>query len=300
MPKPSPRPPAPGKGQRSGEQFDMNSASLAGVVQKLWGRGGDVFARLRVSRRGQLVETDDIQSSLINLRFANGMVGESDLSLQPGDVVHVTGYLSHTEFDETIRRFLEAADKPDFLEIVPKEDLAAWQAISFKRVNTMFNVNTLELLESAKPESGLLDRVILEGVIARQWTHVEDTYLRLAVYDSHTPTTKDKGNNGRPRRRPHYITILLPGGKTTGSREVQVHVKDRLRVTGELHDRGYRRSFHELLLATGSSSVMDLLQRLPNADDLHSISAQQESLHVVASAVIVYASAGSRHKEEQD
>ena len=299
MPKPSPCPPAPGKGQRSGEQFDMNSASLAGVVQKLWGRGGDVFARLRVSRRGQLVETDDIQSSLINLRFANGMVGESDLSLQPGDVVRVTGYLSHNEFDETIRKFLEAAVKPDFLESVPPEDLAAWQAIAFKRVNTMFNVETLGLLDSTKPEGNLINRVVLEGVLAQQWTHAEDVYLRLAVYNQHTPVTGEEGNFGRPRRRPHYITALLPGGKITGGREVQVHVKDRLRVTGELHDQGYRRSLHELLLATGNSSVTDLLQRLPNAGDLHSISAQQESLHVVASAVIVYASAGSRLKEQE-
>jgi hypothetical protein len=44
---------------------------------------------------------------------------------------------------------------------------------------------------------------------------------------------------------------------------------------------------------------MELLQRLPNAGDLHTISAQQESLHVVASAVIVYASAGSRQNEQE-
>jgi hypothetical protein len=50
-------------------------------------------------------------------------------------------------------------------------------------------------------------------------------------------------------------------------------VKDRLRIIGELHDRGYQRSLYELLLATGSSSVTDLLQRLPNADDLYTISA---------------------------
>ena len=73
-----------------------------------------------------------------------------------------------------------------------------------------------------------------------------------------------------------------------------------LRSAGKLHDRGYRRSLHEMLLATGSSSVTDLLQRLPNADDLHSISAQQESLHVVASAVIVYASAGSGTKKSKN
>ena len=278
----------------------MNSATLAGVVQKLWGHNGDVFARLRVSRRGQLVETEDAQSSLINLRFANGMVGEKDLSLQPGDVVRVTGYLSHSEFDETIRNFLEAARKPDFLENVPKEDLAAWQAITFKRVNTMFNVETLELLDSKKPEAGVINRVVLEGPVAKQWTHSEDVYLRMAVYDQHTRVTKEKGNYGRPRRLPHYLTIVLPGGKTTGGREVVANVKDRLRVTGELHDHGYRRTLHEMLLGTGSSAVTDLLQRLPNADELHTISAQQESLHVVASAVIVYASAGSRHKEEQE
>ena len=296
----SPRPPVPTRGRRPDEQFDMNSATLAGVVQKLWGHNGDVFARLRVSRRGQLVETEDAQSSLINLRFANGMVGNQDLSLQPGDVVRVTGYLSHTEFDETIRNFLEAARKPDFLENVPKEDLAAWQAVTFKRVNTMFNVETLELLDSQKPEAGMINRVVLEGPVSRQWTHSEDVYLRLAVYDQHTRVTKEIGNYGRPRRLPHYLTILLPGGKTTGGRQVVASLKDRLRVTGELHDRGYRRTLHEMLLATGSSSVTDLLQRLPNAGDLHTISAQQESLHIVASAVIVYASAGSRQKEEQE
>jgi hypothetical protein len=278
----------------------MNSATLAGVVQKLWGHNGDVFARLRVSRRGQLVELEDVQSSYINLRFANGMVGENDLSLQPGDMVRVAGYLSHSEFDETIRNFLEAARKPDFLENIPKEDLTAWQAIMFKRVNTMFNVETLELLDSKKPEAGVIDRVVLEGPVAKQWTHSEDVYLRMAVYDQHTRVTKEIGNYGRPRRLPHYLTILMPGGKTTGGREVVASLKDRLRVTGELHDRGYRRTLHEMLLATGSSAVMDLLQRLPNADELHAISAQQESLHVVASAVIVYASAGSRQKEEQE
>jgi hypothetical protein len=269
------------------------------VVQKLWGHNGDVFARLRVSRRGQLVETEDAQSSLINLRFANGMVGEKDLSLQPGDVVRVTGYLSHSEFDETIRNFLEAARKPNFLENVPKEDLAAWQGIAFKRVNTMFNVETLELLDSKKPVAGVINRVVLEGPVAKQWTHSEDVYLRMAVYDQHTRVTKEKGNYGRPRRLPHYLTIVLPGGKTTGGREVVANVKDRLRVTGELHDHGYRRSLHEMLLGTGSTAVTDLLQRLPNADELHTISAQQESLHVVAFAVIVYASAGSRKNEQE-
>ena len=124
----------------------------------------------------------------------------------------------------------------------------------------MFNVETLELLGSPKLDGGVIDRVVLEGVVARQWIHGEDVHLRLAVYDQHTPVTKEKGNFGRPRRRPHYLTILLPGGKTTGGRRVVVHLKDRLCTTGELHVWGYRRTLHEMLVATGSSAVTYLLQ----------------------------------------
>ena len=301
---------SPARPRHRDEQFDMNTACVTGTIQKIWGRNEDVFSRLRISLRGQAVETDDAQSCYVNLRFPGGTVPGQDLSLQPGDAVQVTGYLTHNEFDESIRKFLEAAGKPEFLDNAPPDDLPAWQAIVFKRVNTTFNVESLILLDDNQKAAGkapTINRVVLEGIAAREWTHThgennseegrEDRYLRLAVYDRHTRVTNEKGNFGRPRRKPHYITLLLSGGKVAG-REVVARLKDRLRVTGAVRDRGYRQTLHEALLRTGDSSVIELMQRLPNAQTLHEIAAQMESGHVEASAVIVYASTASRHKEQ--
>ena len=295
--------------QRRDEQFDMNTATVTGVIQKIWGRNEDVFARLRISLRGQAVETDDAQSCYINLRFSGGTVPDQDLSLQPGDAVQVTGYLVHNEFDESIRKFLEAAGKSEFLDTVPPDDLPAWQSITFKRTNTMFNVESLVLLDENQKAAGqapTINRAVFEGVIVREWTHTHgadqladgrtDRYLRLAVYDKHAPATKEKGNFGRPRRIPHYITVRLLDGKVAG-REVVVRQKERLRVTGAVRDRGYSQTLHDALLRTGDTSITELTQRLPNAQVLHEISAQMESGHVEASAVIIYASA---RRDNQD
>jgi len=285
--------------RHSNEQFDLNEASVAGVIQKLWGRASDVYARLRVSRSGRLVESEDAESSYVNLRFANGKVAGQDLSLGPGDIVRVSGYLTHTEYNETLRKFLEAAGKPGFLKDVPEQDRPAWQAITFKRVNTMFNVMALEFIENngkSTEQDATVNRTAIEGIVARQWKHSQDLYVRLAVYDMHTPASPVPGNFGRPRRKPHYLTVVFPAGKTTGGRPVTVRMKDRLRVTGELQDQGYRLSLHEALLRTGSQAVVDLMQRLPNAEQMQEITAQQESLHIQASSVIVY----SNHKTRSD
>jgi len=69
-------------------------------------------------------------------------------------------------------------------------------------------------------------------------------------------------------------------------------------VTGAVRDRGYQQTLHEALLRTGDSSVVELMQRLPNAQMLHEIAAQMESGHVEVSAVIVYAS--TRRKEQPE
>jgi hypothetical protein len=275
------------------EQFDLNSATVVGTVQKIWGRTGDVFARLRVSRRGLVVEIDDTQSGYINVRFPDGMVNGQDLSLQPGDAVQVQGYLTHAEFDESIRKFLETAGEPDFLDNVPPDDLPGWRAIKFKRVNIMFNAEKMMILDKAARPT-VINRMTFEGIVAREWPIGDDHYLRLAVYDEKAPLAHEQGNFGRPRRLPHYITVQFPGGKVAG-REVVVRLKDRLRVTGEIRDQGWQRTLHEALLRTGAESPIDLMQRLPNADKLQTISAQLESGYVEATAVIVYTPT-SRHK----
>ncbi len=292
--------------KRPGEIFDMNTAHVAGVVQKLWPRNGDVYARLRISTRDKLVEDDDVQAVYCNLRFPEGKAKDQPISLQPGDAIRVSGYLTHNEYFETIHRFLQDARAPRFLEDVPKEDLNSWQAISFRRVNIMLNVRSLVCLgpdgkagpgtqlaededAAAMNDGKVLNQIVLEGIVARQWEYADHLFTRLAAYDRFTPIERgDKaGKHGRPRRKPHYITVRFTDRKVVG-RPVAVRLKDRLRVTGAIGNQRSKVTLHQALLETGSSEVVDLLGRLPNADKVHEITAQQESLHIEAASLITY------------
>lgn len=281
---------------RSKEQFDLNSVTLTGVVQKLWGRSQDVYARLRVSQRGLAAEPEDAQACYVTLRFPDGNVAGAPLTLQPETLVRVCGYLTHTHVDESLRKFLEAAHAPEFLEHAPPEDLEAWRAVVFRRGSAVLNVLGLEL--SGGPLQAC-NQAALEGIVSRTWQYARsdrlDLFARLAVYDPHTRIDESQpGNFGRPRRRPHYVNVLFPDGKVAGH-ELRLAEKSRLRVSGELRDQGQKVSLHEALLRTGDPKVIELISRLPCADDLHEISAQWESLHLLAQAVIVY-TAGSRRK----
>ena len=55
------------------------------------------------------------------------------------------------------------------------------------------------------------------------------------------------GNAGLPRRQAHYITIRLPEGRTPDGSAVKFEVKDKVRVTGYVHDMPYRQSLHSFL-----------------------------------------------------
>jgi hypothetical protein len=269
--------------QRSGEHFDVNQATVSGEISKIWGRGGDVYARLRVPSQAEG------QDSFVNLRFPNGTVQGRDIDLQPGDMVQVSGWLTHSEFYESIRKFLSAAlgEEKTFFDGIPADDLEAWRAIEFRRVNATLNVLSLEAANGHP-----VNRAVVEGIVARQWSMGEkDHCVRLAIYDEHTPTTtKKEGNFGRLRRKPHYVNVILPDGRTISGREVTLREKDRVRVTAALTSQGYRVTMHQALVNTGNAAVIQLMQRLPNAGNLQQISAQQESLSLEAAAIIVYAS----------
>jgi len=277
---------------RRKEQFDLNEALLVGVIVKLWGRD-DVLARLRVSTRGLASEPDDANSCYVTLRIPGGKIRGKDISLQPGDIVEATGYLTHTVFDESILKFLDAAGRRTFLEDnTPQEDLAAWQNIMFRRSNIMFNVQDLKLLDE-KTEPEIVNHIVFEGILASATSIEGDRYLRLAVYDRQTSSSEEKNRRGLPIRFAHYISVKLPEGKA-GGREVNAEPKTRMRVSGEIRDHGWSRSLHEALLRTGDERVIAMMQRLPNADELHEIKAQLEAGYVEASAVIVYSPAPRR------
>ncbi len=284
--------------KRVSEQFDLNATTVAGTIIRLWGRSGDVFARLRVSLRGETRETEDAHSVYINVRIPNGMIGETPVTLQPEDVVLVKGYITHANYDETLRKFLSVAGELTFLDNnIPADDLNTWRSIQFKRQNAV--INTIELTPLGAEQKGKKNRVEsqnsidLEGVVARTWEYKRDgevdLFLRIAVYDEWTTVSGEKkGNFGRPFRQPHYVNVLLPGGKTAQGKSVSTKTKQRIRVRGELRDKGQRVTLHESLMSLGSSEIAEMMGRVINAEKMIEISVQQESLHVLANAVIVY------------
>ena len=105
------------------ERFDLNITVLAGIIHSVWGSGSDVFARLGLSTRRQLVEEDDQFTAYVTLRFADGMVSGQPITIQKGNIVKVRGYLTHREYNETLRKFLDDARATSFFELVPQDDL---------------------------------------------------------------------------------------------------------------------------------------------------------------------------------
>lgn len=278
------------------EQFDLNSVVLAGRIIRLWGRAGDVYARLRVSNRGVLAEDNDLQSTYVTLRFPQGAVRGKPITLGEDELVRVSGYLTQHRIEVSLRRFLDAAGEANFLQSVPSEDVPAWRAITFQRNSNVLNVLSLRLLEGAQgPEaddeegsaSNAVNHAVLEGIVARRWDYPRnggaERFVRLAIYDRFTRTAKEEGRRGLPRRLAHYVNVLLPEDE-----RINPQPKQRMRVSGSLRDRGHRVTLHKALLSIGKSEVVELIQRLPDASRLHTISAQWESLHVQAEAVIVY------------
>ena len=128
-----------------------------------------------------------------------------------------------------------------------------------------------------------------------EYPHSEGVHLfvRIACYDKYTPIVSGQEDRfGRPRRKPHYLTVKIPDGKANGI-PIRLEKKLRIRVTGKMADQGGSITLREKLLDMGSESVIQLMARLPNADKMGEISAQQASLHVEAEALIVY----SRNKQ---
>lgn len=270
-----------------GEMFDLNAVSLTGKAIGLWGRNGDVFVRMQIQPQLSLPATD----CFVNVCIPNGMLGGSLVTLQKGDLLRVAGFVRQTNFTESIRNFLNDAGEPDFIEkYVPTDDVSAWRNIRFKRRNALVEAADIKILaEIGKP----LNMIDLEGMITETWTYprgeVTDVFSRVAVYDKFTLQTGKDGNWGRKRRIAHYVNILFPEGKPLGAdRPLRLVSRQRIRVRGELRDKWNTVSFHELLMKTGDSMVIDLLQNVHDKDQLHAIKTQQESLHVLADAAVLY------------
>jgi hypothetical protein len=299
----------PNDAPHTSEQFDLNQVVATGTVRSVWGHSGDVYARFGISTRDLLVEEDDTFTVYATLRFADGMVGGAPVTLQPGDILTVHGYLVHRNYTESLRKFLEDADAINFLDSVAPADLPAWRTLALDRRNGIVNVLAMTfrrpdgeaITHLGKPLARSdLNRSSVEGIVSRVWEYRRaegvDLFTRLAVYDPYTPIDKDgrPGNFGRPRRLAHYVNIRFPLGRTTSDAPVRITQKMRVRVVGQLRDKAQVVTLRDELLRTGSKSVVQMMQRVSDAERMSEIKNQQESLHIQADAVVVYSTGRRR------
>lgn len=258
----------------SPERFDANQVELSGVITRIWARRGDIFARLDTSSTQQ---NDNSALLRCTLRFPNGLVNGQEVSLLKGDGLHLTGYLENLPGEETLRDFLLKAGELALFESYPELEQLTGRT---RRAITCVIPETVQVVHPNAP----LNAARIEGVVAKVWEYDQHRFARLAIYDRYTRLTGQPGKNGRPRRIPHYASVLFEGGQID-NRPVSLKARDRCRVSGLLVDRPYSENLRTFLL---DSHQAEVLAALPNSDDLAQLRIRRSSVCVLAQTLIQF------------
>jgi hypothetical protein len=89
----------------------MNEVHLTGQVKRTWTYSHNLYARLSIRRSGQRPRRSRAQGGdfdYVTVVFANG--ARQGLTLEPGQVLTVHGWLQSRDFDESLADFLKRAD----------------------------------------------------------------------------------------------------------------------------------------------------------------------------------------------
>ena len=253
------------------EYFDLNQVHLVGVVQRAWAYGPDVLVRLALDGAAS------DPTNTVTLCLTGGCVGGEPLTLLKDDHISASGYLVDSPYLESGSQFAERS-LADLLQAVP-----GLEEVSTERVATHLVVEALQIIPEPTPKP--LNEVTVEGIVSRIWARGSHQFVRLAVYDAHTPADGRVGKNGRPYRRAHYVSVHFIDGMVNG-RHVRLEKKERLRVHGRLSERRYRESLAMFLLRAGQ---IGLLANVPNADDVRETRVPRSATYIIANAMIQFA-----------
>lgn len=248
------------------EQFDANFAALQGKVYRVqvW-KDSSLLAE---------VQPVDVNNR-IALIFPGGQMAGEDISLMPGDDLNVKGWIRDAPYAETLQEFLVRARQKELLEKYP--ELGSNSGISRRRSLTCL-VPEIHAQKPSSGGSGLENNYVrVDGVITRVWRYGNHAYIRLAVYDQHTPEIPGQvGNGGRPRREPHYLSVQFTQSQVDG-RLIRIagrgeafvpgtlRPEDRIRVTGRFILRRYQETLRDFL---GAAKRLDLAAQLTDGDRL--------------------------------
>lgn len=253
------------------ERFDLNRTQVSGIAQRIWDYGEDIFVRL------QFIPDEDRPPRYITLKIPGGMIDGEFVSIQPGERIQVEGYLADVPYTESIGEFFRDAKAKPFYEDTEQAEI--WEGIEIERVGTQIVVTTLASV-SSDPK---LNTVMIQGVVARAWKGGADSFARLAIYDRHTEIIGHNEKKGLPRRKPHYVTVRIPGGEVDG-KKVVIHKRNRLRASGQLHIHFYRQTLPHILRRAGKQ---ELVETIPTSAD--GIYAVRDSLYVIGDSLVVFA-----------
>jgi hypothetical protein len=267
------------------EQMDENQVKISGTVIRIWRRGKDVFARMQTPQR-----TGIPRPPRFNLKFQAGQFRGESITLMPEDKLKIQGWICDEPYMETMQEFISRSKYPLGLDsgFIP----APSQDVCLKRSINAVIPEEYEVI----PADLTLNQVKIEGIVARVWEHKAHKFVRLAVYHERAITTLEKGNGGRFRRIPHYVTIQFTDGQVEG-RSIQILPQrksgdeagiakgDRLAVSGSLAESYYSESLQSFLLG---AKRIDILEAMPDASQASTIWSSYSQTVVLAEKLIRY------------
>jgi hypothetical protein len=267
------------------EQMDENQVRISGTVIRIWRKEKDVYARMET-----LQKTGTHHPPRFNLKFQAGQFHGESITLMPGDKLKISGWICDEPYLETMQEFISRSKYPLRADsgFIP----APSQDVFIKRSINAVVPEEYELM----PSDLTLNQVRMEGIVARAWEHKAHKFVRLAVYHERAVTTLEKGNGGRFRRIPHYVTIQFTDGRVEG-RSIQILSQrksddetgiakgDRLAVSGSLAESYYSESLHTFLLG---AKRLDLLEAMPDASQASTIWSSYSQTVVLSDKLIRY------------
>lgn len=253
------------------ERFDINSATVNGIVKKIhpFGRDGTIMVHLEKPR---------VAIALPDTGAASG----GDFSLVAGDALSVTGWLKDMRFEEGLTSFLARAGRLDLLE-------------KYASLSDIKNKMVARSLTAIIPDSAFAveadeqddpnNYVRLDGLVVRTWIYSRNVYARLAVYDRYEKNLDEMGQDGKlPRRQAHYVTVQFTNGEVQG-RKIHLSRGNRLRVSGHLVTRVYIETLRDWL---HQAKLAEFIQSFEDPDLLNNVRARYGQTVVQARGVIVF------------
>jgi hypothetical protein len=202
--------------------FHLNEVEAAGQITRLWTWNDGLFARLRVPGPQPAREPTHL-----TLRLPDPAAHPLPLTLTAGADLQVSGYLADVPYQESGAQFLKKLPRAQ------QQGLPTWlKDVQVARIATHVIVTAL----TQTPQAPYTNQARLDGVIATQWSRHGVRYVRLAIYDEHTPLLPQDPT----RRKAHFVSVQFPTG-------FACRVGQRVRVAGGLFEKTYRQSLAAFL-----------------------------------------------------